>query len=68
MTLNPDAVKTRCEELGIKVADIPKLTGINRNTFYTFMSRHKICPLKKIKAIADILDVDYTEIVEFTTF
>lgn len=57
-------IREKAEENGWTLKYIAEKADVNYSSFKNYMRGAKNCPKKKIQAIADVLDIDWLEIVD----
>lgn len=68
MKINGDKVKKRVEELDLSLAEVSRRAGLRVESLSEYCRGLNHCPRNKIEDIADVLDLDWLEIVEVGGF
>lgn len=68
MYLSRDRILPLLEERGMNQSDLGKKVGSSRFNISRYLNHQRNCPEKKIKQIADVLDVNYLDIIEFNKY
>lgn len=65
MKLNGNRVRELLKEKNMSQSELARKAGISAEKFGHYIQQANNCPKKRIMEFADILDVDWTEIVQF---
>lgn len=68
MYLSRDKILELLEERGMTQSDLGRKIGTSRFNISKYLNHKRNCPKKKIDQIADVLDVNYLDIIEFNKY
>ncbi|HEX4825858.1 MAG TPA: helix-turn-helix transcriptional regulator [Candidatus Polarisedimenticolaceae bacterium] len=67
MKLDPEAIRGRCEALGLPLAQVLRRSGISRTAYYSLARKESVLP-KSVVKLAKALDATPAEILDGRPF